>query len=122
MLPVTAIPLVPDFVKGAVNLRGHVIPVIDLRLRLGMPAVETTGETCIVIVRLPRRTVGVQVDQVREVLHLRKDATDKPPRLGPRVRADFVAGIGRAGERIAFLLDTERVLEARELLKKRGHE
>jgi two-component system chemotaxis sensor kinase CheA len=122
MLPVTAIPLVPDFVKGAVNLRGHVIPVIDLRQRLGMPAAEPTGETCIVIIRLPRRTVGVQVDQVREVLHLRKDATDKPPRLGPRVRSDFIAGIGKAGERVAFLLDTERVLEARELIQKRGNE
>ncbi|MEZ0229325.1 MAG: chemotaxis protein CheW, partial [Planctomycetota bacterium] len=124
MLPVTTIPLVPAFVKGAVNLRGHVIPVIDLRARLGMEARPATGETCIVFIRLPRRTVGVIVDAVREVLQLRREATAPTPRLGPSVRTDFIAGVGSQGERVAFLLDLERVLATRELIaanqEKRG--
>jgi chemotaxis protein histidine kinase CheA len=121
LLPVTRIPRVPNFVRGVVNLRGHVIPVVDLRARLGMeplaPDESTSAEMCIVVVRLARRTLGLIVDSVREVLTLRRDATAALPPLGPRVRADFILGTGSAGERIAFLLDVERVLSARELLQ-----
>jgi len=116
MLPVTRIPLVAPFVRGAVNLRGHVIPVIDLRARLGMAPHETTSESCIVVVRLPQRTLGLLVDSVREVLNLKRDATAPPPRFGPGFPADFILGVGTTGDRVAFLLDTERVLAARELI------
>jgi two-component system chemotaxis sensor kinase CheA len=116
MLPVTAIPLVPSFVRGVVNLRGHVIPVVDLRTRLGMEPIAPLPETCIVVIRLARRTVGVIVDSVREVLNLKRESTKALPNLGPSLRADYMTGVGTAGERIAFLLDVERVLAARELL------
>ncbi len=116
LLPVTAIPLVPPFVEGAVNLRGHVIPVIDLRARLGMPAQATEEQAVIVVVRLPGRTLGLRVDSVHEVLNLRRDATAAPPRFAPGFRADFILGVGASGDRVVFLLDTERVLAARELI------
>jgi two-component system chemotaxis sensor kinase CheA len=116
LLPVTAIPLVAPFVEGAVNLRGHVIPVVDLRARLGMPSQATEEQAVIVVVRLPGRTLGLRVDSVREVLNLRRDATAAPPRFAPGFRADFILGVGASGDRVVFLLDTERVLAARELI------
>jgi two-component system chemotaxis sensor kinase CheA len=119
-LPTTRIPLVPAFVLGAVNLRGHVIPVVDLRARLGMEPRPPTSESCIVVVRQASRTVGLLVDSVREVIFLKRDATAAPPRLAPGLRADFILGVGAAADRVAFLLDTERVLAPDELLDNKG--
>jgi purine-binding chemotaxis protein CheW len=110
MIDVTRVPNAPDYVEGVINLRGKVIPVVDLRKRLGMDAKENDKSTRIIVVELNGKTVGFVVDGVREVLRIPKSVTEPPPSLATGINAEYITAIGKLGDRLLTLLDLEKVL------------
>jgi purine-binding chemotaxis protein CheW len=118
MIPPTRVPGTPQFVRGIINLRGKVIPVIDLRLKFGLESVPDTQKTCIVVVQVGyqdrRVTMGIIVDEVSEVLRIGEDQIEPPPSFGARVDTEFLLGIGKVGEKVVLLLDTDTVLSLKE--------
>jgi len=120
LIPVTRIPRLPAFVAGVVNLRGRVIPVVDLRLVFGMPASAMNDRTCIIVVSLDRAdgttaVMGVIVDEVSDVANLTEDAIEATPEFGTTVDTSFIKGVGRYEERVVLLLDINGVLTTGEL-------
>ena len=114
IMDITAVPQMPEYVKGVINLRGKVIPVIDLRLKFGLPAAEYTDQTCVVVVDVGT-LMGVIVDTVQEVLDIDASQIDPPPPLGASVDTSFVLGMGKVKEDVKILLDINKVLDANEL-------
>jgi purine-binding chemotaxis protein CheW len=116
---ITAVPRTPSFVKGVINLRGQVIPVIDLRLRFGMEAAEVTDQTCIIVaeINLNGKTfnAGLIVDRVQEVLDIAAEDIEESSHLGTAVQTDFILGIGKVGSSIKILLDIDQVLSGVQL-------
>ena len=112
MLPVTRVPRTPPFVRGVVNLRGKVIPVIGLRERFGLAPAD--AETCIIVVEARGIALGVVVDRVSEVLVVGERDLDPPPAFGVTVHTEFLLGIAKGEGRVRLLLDLERVLTADE--------
>ncbi len=114
-MDITAVPQTPDYVKGVINLRGQVIPVVDIRTLFGMEAKEITEETCIIVVEVLRgsRTfnTGVVVDQVSEVLDIKGDSIEEAPQLGASVNTDFILGMGKVNDAVKILLDIDKVLD-----------
>jgi purine-binding chemotaxis protein CheW len=119
MMDVTPVPTTPAFVRGVINLRGKVIPVVDLRLKFGMQAKEDTQRTCIIVVHLARAAqemiMGIIVDEVSEVLDIEKDQIEPPPSFGADIRTDFILGMGKVNQRVVTMLDIDRVLTEREI-------
>ncbi|MEJ5260271.1 MAG: chemotaxis protein CheW [Anaerohalosphaeraceae bacterium] len=111
---ITAVPRTPEFVKGVINLRGQVIPVIDLRLRFGMDAAEVTDQTCIIVAEINQNgktfNAGLIVDRVQEVLDIAAEDIEESSHLGTAVQTDFILGIGKVGSSIKILLDIDQVL------------
>ena len=114
MLPITKVPNAPKFVEGVINLRGRVIPVIDLRIKLGLSKQDHTKNTRIVVIELNSRTVGFIVDEVNEVLRITKDITEAPPEMVGNVNREFITSIGKLEDRLLLLLDLEKVLSENE--------
>lgn len=118
MMKVTQVPKTPDFVRGVVNLRGKVIPVMDLRLRFGLESQEDTTRTCIIVVHLSLNdqtyTVGLIVDEVSEVLQVVDDQIQPPPSFGASVDTDFIMGMGKVADKVVMLLDVDCVLSKSE--------
>jgi purine-binding chemotaxis protein CheW len=110
IMEITAVPRTPNFVKGVLNLRGKVIPVVDLRLKFGMPEAERTEETCIIVVNVGRMEMGIIVDKVSEVLDIAAKDIEDPPQFGVDVDTQFILGMGKSHERVTILLDISRVL------------
>ena len=102
---ITAVPRTPAFVKGVTNLRGKVIPVIDLRLKFDMPEAEQTEETCVIVIEVGGAEMGVLVDRVSEVLDIAAENIDDTPSFGVELKTDFILGIGKAAEKVIILLD-----------------
>ncbi|MBS1128848.1 MAG: cheW34H [Nitrospirae bacterium] len=122
---VTKVPRTPDFMRGVINLRGSVVPVVDLRLKFGMTATEKTVNTCIIIaeVSVDNDTVvlGALADSVQEVLDLDAASIAPPPRIGTKLRTEFIKGMGRQQDRFIIILDIDRVFSMDELaLVKQG--
>lgn len=119
MIPITTIPQTPAFVKGVINLRGKVIPVIDLRLRFGLPAVDYTERTCIIVVEIKRSDstlmIGIVVDSVSEVLNIKGDDIEDTPTFGTQLNTDYILGMAKTEERVKILLDIDRVLTDQEI-------
>lgn len=111
---ITAVPRTPPFVKGVINLRGQVIPVIDLRLRFGMEPADITEQTCIIVAEINQNektfNAGLIVDRVQEVLDINAEDIEESSHLGSAVQSDFILGIGKIGSSIKILLDIDRVL------------
>jgi purine-binding chemotaxis protein CheW len=112
LTPITTIPNAPPFIRGVMNLRGTVIPVIDLRLRFGVGRAEYDRYSVIVVVRVGDRVTGLLVDSVTDVLDVAKDQIEPPPDLGVAVDLSCLTGVAKTGDRLVILLDIERVLEA----------
>ena len=116
---VTKVPRTPDFMRGVINLRGSVVPVIDLRLKLGLSRTEASIDTCIIIIEAEthdeRLVLGAMADSVQEVVELDPKSIEPPPRIGTRVNIDFIRGIGKRDEQFVILLDINRVLTGGEL-------
>lgn len=116
---VTAVPMMPPSIRGVINLRGAVVPVIDLKARFGGEATATTRRTCIVIIELgaadEHQVIGILVDAVSEVLEINGSDIEPPPAFGARIRADFISGMGKVAGRFVILLDMGHVLSVDEL-------
>lgn len=119
MIPITSVPQTPPFVKGVINLRGKVIPVIDLRLRFNMEAMEYNERTCIVVVEIGRRstdiTIGLVVDSVSEVLNIKHEDIEDTPTFGTTLDTDYILGMAKIDSRVKILLDIDTVLGGDEI-------
>lgn len=118
-MTITRVPRTPDFIRGVINLRGKVIPVIDLRLRFGMDAIASTGRTCVIVVRVYQNdlpvTMALIVDAVSEVLDIRTDQLEDSPSFGENVNTDYILGMGKCGDKVVMLLDIDWVLSREEV-------
>lgn len=115
----TEVPMTPPFIRGVINLRGAVVPVVDLAVRFGDAARDTTKRSCIVIVELEtergRQQMGIVVDAVSEVLEIARADIEPPPDFGARIRADFIDGMGKIDGKFVVILDVGRVLALDEI-------
>jgi purine-binding chemotaxis protein CheW len=112
---VTPIPRSPDFLKGVVNLRGTIVPVIDLRIKFALPDPSYDSLTVVIVLRIAGRTVGAVVDGVSDVVQLGANDIKEPPRLGSIVDSSYLAGVATQGGRMILALDIEKLLSAGEL-------
>jgi purine-binding chemotaxis protein CheW len=115
----TPVPMMPDFIAGVINLRGSVVPVVNLKLRFGDDTSDISKRTSIVIIEVDnngkKTEIGIIVDIVNEVIELTESDIEPPPSFGMRIRADFIKGMGKIGEQFLILLDVEHVLSIEEL-------
>lgn len=115
----TKVPMVPEFVRGVINVRGNVVPIIDLALRFGWPTTPVTKRSCIVIVEVESEgehlEIGVVVDAVSEVLDILRSDIEPAPSFGARLRTDFIEGMGKVNDEFIVLLNVSRVLSVDEL-------
>lgn len=109
-LPITRVPGAAPYVRGVVNLRGRVIPIVDLRTRLDLGCVEIDSRSCIIVVRTDAARLGLLVDRVSEVADIAPGDIETVPDVGPAARTEFLRGIGRTGSQLRLLLDLQRVL------------
>ncbi|MBN1829932.1 MAG: purine-binding chemotaxis protein CheW [Deltaproteobacteria bacterium] len=120
MLPITLIPRTPHYVKGVINLRGKVIPVVDMRLKFGMEAVDATERTCIIVVEISgnNKTVltGIVVDSVSEVLNIKSEDIEPTPSFGSKLNTDFIMGMAKTEGGVKILLDIDKVLNVNEVI------
>lgn len=116
---VTEVPMTPPFIRGVINLRGAVVPVVDLAVRFGRSSRDVSRRTCIVIVEVETpngiQDMGVVVDAVSEVLEIPASEIEPPPEFGTRIRTDFIAGMGKVDGRFVVILDVCRVLSLEEV-------
>lgn len=120
LTPVTKVPQTPDYLLGVINLRGQVVPVVDMRLKLGLSAGKDTEDTCIIVVEVmvdgETLTVGALADAVREVLEIRSDQIEPPPKLGTRLNTAFITGMAKVDEQFVILLNIDRIFSSDELI------
>ena len=114
IMKVTHVPRTPEYVRGVVNLRGKVIPVVDLRLRFAMESMDDTDRTCIIVLQVAEAagdvSMGVIVDEVAEVLEVTADQLEPPPALGLSVDSSYILGMGKVDDKVVLLLDVDNVL------------
>jgi purine-binding chemotaxis protein CheW len=119
MMAITMIPQTPPYVKGVINLRGKIIPVVALRLKFGMEEIDYTDRTCIIVVEVKTNTgnvlMGLVVDGVSEVLNIRNAEIEDTPTFGSSLKTDFILGMAKAGNGVKILLDIDKVISAREM-------
>lgn len=119
MMPITTVPQTPEFVKGVINLRGKVIPVMDLRLRFEMEAIDYTERTCIIVVEIEASggivQIGIVVDAVSEVLNIKGEAIEDTPTFGTKLNTDYILGMAKMEGGVKILLDIDRVLSSEEI-------
>ena len=108
---ITEIPDTPDYLKGVINLRGKVIPVIDVRLRFRLKEKEYGDRTCIIVVNVNDTTLGLIVDEVSEVLSIEEDKIDPPPQTGKGTKSRFIKGLGKVGETVKIILEMNKLLD-----------
>jgi len=115
----TTVPLMPEFISGVINIRGAVVPVIDLSARFGRETAVTTRRSCIVIIETvnnnEKMDIGIIVDSVSEVLEIPPSDIEPAPRFGTNIRADFISGMGKVDDKFVILLDISRVLSVDEM-------
>ncbi|MBF0145318.1 MAG: purine-binding chemotaxis protein CheW [Magnetococcales bacterium] len=115
----THIPSTPDFMCGVINLRGSVVPIIDLRLKFGMANGKRTVNTCFIIIDVKQENgttvIGAMADSVKEVMELNPDQIEPPPKVGTGLRADYICGMGKLHDNFVILLDTDKIFSVHEL-------
>jgi len=116
---VTKVPRTPEFMRGVINLRGNVVPVVDMRLKFGMSMTEKTVNTCIIIVEVSvegeSTVLGALADSVQEVIDLEPEQIEPAPKIGTRLRTEFIRGMGKRDDHFIIILDIDRVFSADEL-------
>jgi len=121
---ITKVPKVPRWIRGVINLRGNVVPVVDLAVRFGLDERPITKTSCIIIVEVQQETektvMGVIADSVNQVIALTAEEIEEPPAFGTRVRLEYLAGMGKLGKKFALILNIDRVLNSAELLTVSG--
>ena len=119
IMAITTVPQTPAYMKGVINLRGKVIPIVDLRLKFGMEATDYTEKTCIIVVEITNRSqkvmIGVLVDSVSEVLNIKGGDIEDSPNFGSRLNTDYILGMAKTGGKVKILLDIDKVLSAEEM-------
>ena len=119
MMPITAVPQTPGFVKGVINLRGKVIPVVDLRLRFGMASIDYDDRTCIIVVEIGNQgfdvVIGIVVDSVSEVLNIKGEDIEDTPTFGTKLDTDYILGMAKMEGGVKILLSIDKVLSAQDL-------
>lgn len=119
MMPITSVPRTPKFVKGVINLRGKVIPVIDLRLKFDMPEMEYNERTCIIVVEIDTEIstiqIGIVVDSVSEVLNIKSEEIEKAPAFGTKLDTEYILGMAKLEGSVNILLNIDRVLSSEEI-------
>ena len=116
---ITKVPQTPDFMKGVINLRGSVVPVVDMRLKFNMPPQERTVDTCVIVVEISiddeATVLGALVDSVQEVFELEPTHIEAAPRIGTKLRTEFILGMGKREEQFVIILDIDKVFSSEEL-------
>jgi purine-binding chemotaxis protein CheW len=116
MMSITSVPQTPPFVKGVINLRGKVIPVVDLRRRFGLEEIDYTERTCIIVVEIAGQAgvvqIGIVVDSVSEVLNIKAEDIEETPTFGTKLNTDYILGMAKMERAVKILLDIDRVLSA----------
>ena len=116
---VTKVPRMPDFMRGVINLRGGVVPVVDLRLKFGMSGTEKTVDTCIIIIEIllsgELTFLGAIADSVQEVMTLEPDQIEPAPKLGTRLNTEFIKGMGKKNDEFIILLDIDKIFSSEEI-------
>ena len=119
MMAVTMVPQTPPYVKGVINLRGKIIPVVSLRLKFDLEEIDYTDRTCIIVVEVKTNTgnvlMGIVVDAVSEVLNIRSAEIEDTPAFGTSLKTDFILGMAKTGNRVKILLDIDKVISGREM-------
>ncbi len=119
IIQITKVPQMPDFMCGVINLRGRVVPIVDLRLKFGLAEPTPLKNACIVIVEVhldgEQTILGILVDAVQEVISFEPDQIDPPPRIGTRLKTEFIKGMGKKDEEFIIILETGKVFSAQEL-------
>jgi len=115
MMEITTVPMWPDFAKGTINLRGRVIPVVDLRQKFGLSGTEETEKTCTIVVELEGDQIGIVVEAVNEVREISEENISNPPNIGGTVDSDFILGMGEADGNTIILLNLEKILVGGEM-------
>ena len=121
---VTKVPETPDFMRGVINLRGNVVPVVDMRLKFGLSITEKTVNTCVIITEIDvdgeTTVVGAMADSVQEVLDLEPEQIEPPPRIGAKLNTDFIMGMGKHNDQFIMILNIDKVFSAIELADTKG--
>ncbi len=119
MMPITHVPQTPEYVKGVVNLRGKVIPVVDLRLKFGIEPIDYTERTCIIVVEISSASktisMGIVVDSVSEVMNIKNGDIEDTPSFGTKLKTEFILGMAKMGSSVKILLDIDLVLADEEV-------
>ena len=115
IMNITSVPQTPDYVKGVINLRGKVIPVIDLRLKFGMETAEYTERTCIIVVDIKDMVMGIVVDSVSEVLNIREEEIEETPTFGVKLYTEYILGMAKVKGTVKILLDIDKVLTSNDI-------
>ncbi len=119
VIKITHVPQMPDYMLGVINLRGNVVPVIDLRTKFGMERRAANSENCIIVLEVDFGgevvVIGVLTDAVREVLNLSTEQIEPPPRMGMKLKSEFICGMGKQGEDFIILLDIDRIFSSDEI-------
>jgi len=122
---ITKVPQTPDFMRGVINLRGSVVPVVDLRLSFGMQCTEQTVNTCIIVVEVNLAgeilVLGVLADSVQEVVEMEPDHIEPPPQLGTKLNTEFIKGMGKVENDFVMILDIDKVFSSEELTDIQGN-
>lgn len=117
---VTKVPQTPEFMSGVINLRGNVVPVVDMRLKFGMTATEKTVNTCVIITEVnldgENTVLGAMADSVQEVLDLEAGEIEPPPRIGSKLNTDFIMGMGKHNNKFIMILNIDKVFSTDELI------
>lgn len=118
---ITKVPRTPDFMRGVINLRGSVVPVVDMRLKFDMSKTEKSLNTCIVVVEVmldnEPSVIGALADSVQEVIELDESQIEPPPKIGSRLKVEFLKGMGKIGDRFLMILDIDKVFSTEEVIQ-----
>ncbi len=119
IMEITPVPRTPKFIRGVINLRGKIIPVVDLRIKFDLPPKSDTERTCIIVVQITREsnqtTMGIIVDDVSEVLYIGDDQIEPTPSFGANVNTEFIMGVGQINQMVIMLLDIDKILTGGEV-------
>ena len=115
-MPITQVPLTSRYIRGVINLRGKIHPIMDLNVKFGMNKTEFTDETCIIVIKTSSLMMGILVDKVSEVVNVSSDDIEDTPSFGSDVNTEYLLGVGKTGGRIRLLLDIEKVIAASDII------
>jgi purine-binding chemotaxis protein CheW len=115
-MPITPVPLTSKYIRGVINLRGKIHPIMDIKVKFGMDETQMTDETCIIVIKTASLMMGILVDRVSEVINVASGEIEDTPSFGAEVSPEYLLGVGKTGGRIRLLLDIEKVITATDII------